>query len=609
MKPTTAILCAALALAPAASGTSAPTRIVLMSEYFEHAGVFPPPGWTVESQASGPDWSLAGNASDYWTRCNGTSSADPMDERLVSPIVDCTGYTANLVLKWWNWYRTTPSGSTSYGYIDVSIDGGGSWATLKTYHAATVALNPDTVLVPQAANQPQVRFRWRYVAPDYLYRHSWELDDIRLEATVSHDVGVDSLMGPSTNDKVRAGAQVRVWARVRNFTSDDETDVPVSCASSPAGYTSSTTVASLPANSSALVSFPALWTVPASGTYSLTASTALPGDGDATNNAKTATGITPLSFSATAPVLLSWQDTAERNQYQAALAANSVAYDSWDRVTNGNLYGLEAWNTVIFAEESGYYPAAAEQVALMRYLDEGDEARGAKYLLISGNHIGYYYYIGTLKYEFFRTYLHALCDGSEVSPSGSNQTYYAAPCAYIGGSGDTEQIRVNQTLDDEIGADAEAETLYAWQWEPTPFPVAIQYASPTREHVFLGFQFAELRFTAERNALLSRILGWFSGPPAPAGTGPVAISASGANVILSWATDQSWVCPTFLVYRGTTASFQPGAVYQEVAVSPFVDLGAAGNPAVNYFYRVAPVDFGVVGPPSAAVGEVDFALP
>ncbi|MBN1426725.1 hypothetical protein JXA88_19445 [Candidatus Fermentibacteria bacterium] len=606
MTPISAMLCAALALAPAAFAGGDSARIVLMNEDFEHGGAFPPPGWAVGSQAPGPDWSLAGNSSNYKTRADGRYSEDPMDERLISPAIDCTGYTGGLVLKWWTIYQTMPV-STSYGYIEVSTDDGSSWATLKTYSTANVAMNPDTVMVPQAANEAQVRFRWRYVAPDPLYRYYWELDNLRLEATVSHDVGVDSLMGPSSNDKVRAGAQVRIWARVCNFTSDDETGVPVTCTSDPAGYSSSTTVALLPANGLTMVSFPTLWTVPASGTFSLTAATTLAGDGDPANNATTATGITPVSFPATAPLLLSWQDATERDQYQAALAANSVAYDSWSR-TSGNLYGLEAWDTVIFAEQAAHYPTVAGQIALMRYLDEGDAVRGAKYLLLSGNQIGYFYHFDVIKDEFFRTYLHALCDGSEVSPTG-NQTYYAAPCAYIGTSGDTDQIRVSQTLDDEIGADAEAETLYAWQWEPTPFPVAIQYASPAREHVFLGFQLDELRFNGERDALLGRILAWFSGPPPPTGMGAVAISASGANVTLAWGTDASWVCPTFRVYRGTTGTFLPGVVYQEVAASPFVDIGAAGNPAVNHFYRVAPVDFGVEGIPSTAVGEFDLALP
>ena len=590
------------------SSANSLTRLSLISESFEHGGAFPPPGWVVESQAAGPDWTLAGNPSDYWSRVEGRYSEDPMDERLISPTVDCTGYTTGLVLKWWNIYRTVPMGaSTSHGYIDISTDGGTAWTTLKSYSTQDVYLNPDSVLVPQAANQPQVTFRWRYEAPDPTLRMYWEVDDLRFEATASHDVGVDSLMGPSANDRVRAGAAVRVWVRVRNYTGDTETDIPVTCGSSPAGFSSSTTV-TLAGNESAMVSFPDLWNVPASGTYTLTATTSLPGDGDATNNASSSAGIVPVSFAAGNAVLLSWQDATERDEYQAALAANSVGYDSWDRSTNGNLYGLDAWSTVIFAEQAGYYPALPEQISLMRYLDEGSEDRGPTFLLISGNNLGYYYSIGTLKAEFFQTYLHATSDGDVVSPSG-NQTYSAAPCAYIGMTEDTDQIRVSQTSDDEIGAVAGAETLYVWQWEPTPFPVAIQYASPVSEHVFLGFQFDELRFAAERNALMGQILAWFAGPSPPAGMGTVSISAAGANVTLTWSIDPSWVCPTYRIYRFSSAFSPSGAPHDVTDASPYTDIGAAGDPAVNHFYRITPVDFGVEGAQSATLGEFDFALP
>ncbi|MCU0612184.1 MAG: hypothetical protein MUE60_10395, partial [Candidatus Eisenbacteria bacterium] len=209
--------------------------------------------------------------------------------------------------------------------------------------------------------------------------------------------------------------------------------------------------------------------------------------------------------------------------------------------------------------------------------------------------------------QFFEDYLHAVSDGGEVSPAGAT-TFSAPPCNYIGGIAATDTLAVNQDFADEIGADAQAETLYAWQWLPVPVPVAIQFASPAREHVLLGFDFTDVTAAAQRQALLGRILSWFSGPPAPAAIGAVSISASGNNAVLSWATDPSWVCPVFRVYRGTTAYFLPGVVYQEAAASPFIDAGAVGNTAINYFYRVAPVDFDVEGAPSPVVGEFDYEV-
>ncbi len=581
------------------------SRLVLMSENFEHGGAFPPPGWTVESQGPGANWELAGNAADYPARVRGTADFLAQDERLISPVMNCTGYTSGLALKYWTYYEVYSSLATDTAFVDVSLNGGSTWQTIRKYFGATQGYNPDSVSVPQAANQSQVRFRWRYYAPNWEHRKQWQIDDIVFVAGIPHDVGVDSMMGPCANDRVHAGAQVRVWARVRNFTANTETNVPVSCSSSPAGYSSSTTIPSLPGSAAVTISFPTLWTVPSSGTYTLTATTGLSSDGDPSNNASSASGITPVGFPATHAVLLSYQDATERDAYQGALDGLGVGYDAWDRAVLGNLYGLEAWSTVIFAEESGLYPAAAEQIALMRFLDEGVPSGGQKYLLISGDNLGHYFAIGVLSAEFFQTYLHATCDGGYVSPAGVT-TFSAPPCSYIGGTAQTASLTVNQDFADEIGADAQAETLYAWQWEPVVVPVAIQFASPSREHVLLGFNFSDITTPSQREAVLGRTLAWFSGPPAPSGIGDLAIATAGTNVILTWGSDPSWVCPVFRIYRGTTPFFPATTVYQQVSSSPFVDAEASGNPNVNYYYRVAPVDFGVEGPVSNPVGEFDF---
>lgn len=594
-----------LALALAVLSPSQAGRLVLMSEDFEHGGAFPPPGWTVQSAGPGANWELAGNPSDYWARVRGTADFNAQDERLISPVVNCTGYSSGLVLKFWTYYEVYSPAATDTAFVDVSLNGGSTWQTIRKYYGSTQGYDPDSIPVPQAANQSQVRFRWRYYAPNWEHRKQWQIDDIVFEAGVAHDVGVDSVMGPSTGDRVRAGAQVRLWARVRNYTSNPETNVQVTCTSSPPGYSSSLVIPSLAGSQSLLVSFPALWTVPSSGTYSFTATTSLAGDGDPSNNSASISGVTPISFAANHPVLLSFGDTAERDAYQAALASLGVAYNSWDRENLGNLYGLEAWPLVLFPVPSGFYPSKAEQISLMRFLDEGS-ASARKALLISGDNLGHFFHIGVLPAEFFTTYLHATSDGGYVSPPGST-TFVAAPCTYIGGNAVTDTLVVNQYYADEIGADAQAETLYAWQWTPVVVPVAIQYSSPARAHVFLGFDFSDVTAPSQRQVLLQRILTWLNGIPAPAPITTLSISATGPAVTLTWQWDPSWVCPSFRVYRSTSPYAFPSAPFQQVTGTSFVDPQGAGNPSVNYFYRVAPVDFGLEGAPSPRVGAFDYS--
>jgi hypothetical protein len=590
------------------------TRLELLNEDFGGLGdPFPPSGWTVESQGPGGDWAQAGNVVDAHARARDTVFQD-QDERLISPTVDCSGYSSGLKLKWWNLYQVNaPSPSdTDTGFVDVSIDNGSSWTTLKFYTANNFAHNPDSVDVPQAANESQVKFRWRYDAPYNAYRKYWDIDDILFEVSIAHDVGVDSIMGPSTGDKLIGGRQVEIYARVTNYSTSDETAVPVSCSSSPAGYSSSTTIADLSAGETVLISFPDLWTVPTSGTYSLTAQTTLGTDGDPSNDEASAGNLVPVSFSVSNSVLLSWETTDERDAYTGALSNISVGYDNWDRGTNGNLYGLDAWSTVIFSEASGFAPEYQEAIALMRFIDEGEGSRAQTYLFLSGDNIGRNYDQGVLSAEFFEEYLHATCDGSEVS-SGGIRTFSAPDCSYIGGSPATDSLSVDQTSAtrraDELGADAFAETLYAWQWTPPVFPVAIQYEDEDHEHVFLGFNFSDITSSTAREALLDRSFDWFSGPPAPDAITDLSVEIIGTTVRLVWSDQPTWVCPGFRIYRDTIAYFQPSTLYQETDTSPFDDVGAAGDESINYFYRVVPVDFGVEGDATDTVGEIDFFLP
>lgn len=589
-----------------ASFAFAGDRLVVLEEDFEHGGTFPPSDWTVEHEGEGSTtWALAGNPSDYHARILMQFDWDPWDERLVSPVVDCTNYS-NLKLTWWTYYLVYPGSTQDTAFVDCSTDGGSTWETLA-YYTTTEGHNPDSVDVPQAAGHAQVQFRWRWYAPDWDYRRSWEVDDILVETGLATDVGVEALVGPSSADRLIQGSDIRVWAKVKNHSGSDETNVSVTCVSSPSSFSSGVTIPSLGSGEMTIVGFDDLWTVPTSGTYSLTAYTALPGDGDASNDTASVTDLVPVSFPVSHGIILSWEDTAERDAYTEAISGLGAGCNVWDRGTQGNLYGLDAWDTVIFAEQTGFYPSAAEQIALMRFLDEGSAERAKKYLIISGDHMGNYYNLGVLLPEFYEEYLHATSDGDQI-PAGVD-TFFAAPCTYVGGTAATESLIVNHNYADEIGADAFAESSYIAAWSPDVIPTAIQYDGADREHIYLGFGFSDITTTTQRQSLLARILGWFEGPPPPSGMGNVAIQVTGTAVLLSWENNASWVCPTFRIYRDTMPYFSPSSVYDETDTSPYIDSGAAGDTGANYFYCVSPVDFGQEGAASSMVGEFDFALP
>ncbi|MCA9926985.1 MAG: hypothetical protein KC419_00855 [Anaerolineales bacterium] len=97
---------------------------------------------------------------------------------------------------------------------------------------------------------------------------------------------------------------------------------------------------------------------------------------------------------------------------------------------------------------------------------------------------------------------------------------------------------------------------------------------------------------------------WHANCVPPAVVNPT-IALSNNDVELSWLPVNQ--ADSYNIYRDTVPYFVAAAVYQNSTTSPWLDPGAVGNPALNYFYLMRSVSCGESGN-SQRSGEFDFAL-
>src|SRR5262245_29029820 len=156
-----------------------------LSESFE-GNTFPPSGWTVtDPLANGQVWQLndpegrandtggSGNFADINSDFYGPGQSQ--NTSLVTPTLDLSGTSAPFVTFHNNFVAFPPF--TQNGDVDVSTDGGTTWANVWHRDENNPAPGPDleTVQLPQAANQSNVQLRFHFTAS---FGFWWMIDEI-----------------------------------------------------------------------------------------------------------------------------------------------------------------------------------------------------------------------------------------------------------------------------------------------------------------------------------------------------------------------------------------------------------------------------------------------
>lgn len=265
-------------------------QVYFVNENFSTgSGTTPPSGWTNNT--------LVGNSSvDKWVFNNPGSRVlnSPMstpaaifdsdwyssgggaeDVTLESPAFNTTGYNG-VTLKWDQYFQTGFGGSAT-----VEVFDGSTW-TQVYFNNNTTTSNPNTQVInitSLAANKTgvKIRFRWR---GDYSWW--WIVDNVQAYYVV--DVQPSAVLSPASlcgnsNDSIRIQLKNNSGFAVNNIP----VTVEVSGSLFSAGTQSATYTASIPANSTASISFPGGNTLNG-GNVSIKAYTALSGDNNKAND-------------------------------------------------------------------------------------------------------------------------------------------------------------------------------------------------------------------------------------------------------------------------------------------------------------------------------------
>jgi PKD repeat protein len=138
-----------------------------------------PVDWVVkDNQGNNQVWQfgtggvLSGATGNYaFVNSNAYGSGNRQNTDLVTPLIDCSGFT-NITLAFNHFFRQF---SSSSGTLLYSIDGGATWVQIQQWTANTANPAAFNMVVPALANQPQVRLRWNYTG---MFEWHWSIDDI-----------------------------------------------------------------------------------------------------------------------------------------------------------------------------------------------------------------------------------------------------------------------------------------------------------------------------------------------------------------------------------------------------------------------------------------------
>ena len=152
----------------------------LAAESFDGTGA--PAGWTVQNQTDGGGWAfedsggrgnLTGGAGNFaMVDSDALGTGKTQDSWLVTPVYDFTGVSAP-TLRFNSDYRAF---SNSVADVDVTVDGGATWATV--WHYTTEARRGprvEEVALPSAAGAATAQIRFRYQGT---FAWWWEVDNV-----------------------------------------------------------------------------------------------------------------------------------------------------------------------------------------------------------------------------------------------------------------------------------------------------------------------------------------------------------------------------------------------------------------------------------------------
>ncbi|QFY10324.1 S8 family serine peptidase [Nonomuraea phyllanthi] len=197
-----------------APGYAYPSRV----DFEGWTGTAPEDGWTVSG--STPGWEFTGNPLNLIGSSGNFAAASPfihdgvtLDTYLTSPSIDLSGDSAPEV----RFSYTYVVNDTTVGEVQLSLDGGATWATVG--RPAKDTTGSAGIAIPQAAGQPDVRVRFHYAGGGVSV---WQLDDVTIGGCAARPGGLvggvvtdantgEPVPGATVNGSVPATADGWFW--------------------------------------------------------------------------------------------------------------------------------------------------------------------------------------------------------------------------------------------------------------------------------------------------------------------------------------------------------------------------------------------------------------
>jgi hypothetical protein len=207
--------------------------------------------------------------------------------------------------------------------------------------------------------------------------------------------------------------------------------------------------------------------------------------------------------------ILLYNGDADSVAYAQVMQSAGTTCDFW-HTAQGGLYDLEPWTVVLLAQASGY-PSSAIQFSVMRYAD-GATPESQRGLLVSGDHLGHFYDIGSLMPTFYRHYLRST-HGGEFSVIGDSLVYgvHGDP---LSGEAATDTLRIAMEFPDKIIPAPEeppSPRVYVYTTFVDPAAAAIRHSGGGCNTLYLAFEFGQIHQGEARDFFWERAFAWLSG--------------------------------------------------------------------------------------------------
>jgi hypothetical protein len=170
----------------------------------------PGSSWAWDTPTSGPLQAHSG--AKVWATNPGGDYGTNEEGYLTSPPIDLSGYNIHeFFLSWWQYLVTEPG--FDFARVEVSPNGGGTWATVYGESSGRVSTNwtKQTVALGSEYAVSNFRLRFRLRSDDTVNAPGFYVDDLEITAEITQEVYREDFEASNGGFSVDAGSSLSSW--------------------------------------------------------------------------------------------------------------------------------------------------------------------------------------------------------------------------------------------------------------------------------------------------------------------------------------------------------------------------------------------------------------